>query len=182
MFAEIIQWIKDVWNDMKPIIFVNQYENGVLLRAGKYKKTMAPGWWLRIPFVDNYHIENVMPDTIDILPVHITTLDDKTITIGCEIEIKVDDMRMAVIETNDWRTNIKDITRGVLSEHLEDCNWADIKKKVVKNQIMKKLEKRFAEMGITLLYFNYTDKVITKAITLLQKGTDVTYQDKVTFN
>jgi regulator of protease activity HflC (stomatin/prohibitin superfamily) len=183
MFAEIFEWLKDRWNDLKPIMFINPYEGCVQLRAGRYLRSLKGGnWYWKIPFIDDYHIENVQPDTIDIAPVTVTTLDNKTATIGCEIEIQVTDVRLAVLDTNDWRTNIKDITRGILSEHLEDCNWEEIKKKVVKNQIMKKLEKRFQDMGITLLYFNYTDKSITRAYTLLQREADVPYQDKVTFS
>lgn len=181
MFAEVIQFIKDGWNDLKPVLFINQYENGVLLRAGKYNKVLLPGWWWKIPFVDSYHTENIMADTMDIPSVHITTLDNKTVSIGCEVEFKISDIHLAVIECNDWRTNVKDIVRGIISEHLEDCAWEDIKKKVVKNQISKKIEKRFSEMGVTLLYFNYTDKVLTKAITLISRPVDNFIQQEKSF-
>jgi hypothetical protein len=116
--------------------------------------------------VDDYHSENVVGDTLNIKPVTITTLDSKTVSIGCEFDFYINNIYLAVVQTNDWRSNLHDICMGILSDHLEDCNWEDIKKKVVKNQIFKRIEKRALEMGVTISNFNFTDKSVTRALTL----------------
>lgn len=166
MFDRFIDMIISVWDHFKPIIFILEYEEGVMFRAGSYLKPMKPGWHFRIPFVDDIHVENVKADTMNINAVTITTLDNKTITIGCEFDFFIADIHLAVVQTNDWRGNLHDICLGILSDHLEECNWDDIRKKVIKNQIFKKIQVRASEMGVVTNNFNFTEKSITRALTL----------------
>jgi regulator of protease activity HflC (stomatin/prohibitin superfamily) len=166
MFDRLIDLLVSGWDHFKPILFILEYEEGVMFRAGKFKKVLKPGWHYRISFIDDYHVENVKGDTMSISPVSVTTLDNKTISIGCEFDFYIDDIEKALVYTNDWRSNLHDICKGILSDHLEDCNWEDIRKKVIKNQIFKRIEKRALEMGVVIDNFNFTDKSITRALTL----------------
>lgn len=163
MFDKLIDLFISIFNDLKPIIFIFEYKEGILLRAGRFKKILKPGWHFRIPFVDDYYTENVKTDTMRIGEVNITTLDGKTATIGCEFDLRITDIEKAMVDTNDWRSNLHDMCSGILSDHLEDLNWEDIKKKTTKNAIARRIEKRAEEMGITTSNFNFTDKVISKA-------------------
>lgn len=165
-FGSLIAWLMSGWDHFKPIIFILEYEEGIMYRAGKLYKALKPGWHFKIPFVDDYHVENVKADTMNIIPVTVTTLDNKTISVGCEFDFHIEDIIQAVVMTNDWRGNLHDICKGILSDHLEDCNWDDIRKKVIKNQIFKKIEKRALEMGVVIDNFNFTDKMITRALAL----------------
>ena len=156
----------ELWNDLKPIIFILEYKEGILLRGGRFIKVLKPGAHFKIPFLDDYHLENVKTDTMRIPEVNITTLDSQSVIIGCQFELRVVDIYKAMIETNDWRTNLQDICQGIISDCLEEKNWEDIKKKTTKNLIARKIEERAAEIGITTDHFNFTDKVITRVIKL----------------
>lgn len=171
MFDKLIDLLVSVWKEFQPLIFVLEYKEGVMFRAGKFRKVWLPGPHLRIPFVDSYYTENVKTDTMRVEEVNITTLDGKTVTIGCEFELKITDIIKAVVDTNDWRSNMHDIAQGILSDNLEDIAWDDIRKKTTKNAIAKKIEHRAFEMGITTNNFNFTDKAITRAITLFNNKT-----------
>ncbi len=166
MFDKLIDLIISVWNDFKPIIFILQYKEGVMLRAGKFNRILQPGWHFRIPFVDDYLVENVKLDTMQITEVNITTLDGKTVTIGCEFELYIVDIYAALIDTNDWRSNLHDMCQGILSENLEDLNWEEIKKKTTKNSISKKIEAKASEMGIATSNFNFTNKAMSSVYKL----------------
>lgn len=166
MFDKLIDLIISVWHDFKPIIFILEYKQGVMLRGGKFNKILNAGWHLRIPFVDDYLSENVMTDTMQIKEVNITTLDGKTVTIGCEFELTITNIYLALIATNDWRSNLHDMCQGILSDHLEDLNWEDIRKKTNKNSIAKKIKDRALEMGITTNNFNFTDKATSRVFKL----------------
>lgn len=163
MFKEIIDFIIGVWDDFKPVVFVNQYNEAVVLRAGKYIKNWSSGsWHLRIPFIDDYHMENVMLDTMSITEVNITTFDGKTASVACEFDLRIVDIKKALIDTHDWRSNLVDITSGILSNELEDREWDEIRKKVTKNAIEKKIQHRANEMGVEISNFNFTDKALSR--------------------
>lgn len=166
MFDKLIDLLISVWKDFQPLIFVLEYKEGVLFRAGKFRKIWLPGPHLRIPFIDSYYTENVKTDTMRIDEVNVTTLDNKTVTIGCEFELRISNIYIAVVDTNDWRSNLHHIVQGILSDTLEDIDWDDIRKKTTKNAIAKKIEHRAFEMGITTSNFNFTDKAMSTAIKL----------------
>lgn len=170
MFDKLIDLIISVWHDFKPVIFILQYKEGIMLRAGKFHRVLKPGWHLKIPFVDQYLDENVKLDTMQITEVNITTLDGKTATIGCEFELCITDIYTALIDTNDWRSNLHDMCQGILSEHLEDLNWEEIKKKTTKNSIAKKIETKASEMGITTSNFNFTNKATSRVFKLFNSN------------
>jgi regulator of protease activity HflC (stomatin/prohibitin superfamily) len=167
MFESIISWLREVWNHFKPILFLYNYEAGVVFRAGKFIKELKPGsWYFRIPFIDDIFVENIATDTMAIKEVNITTLDGKTITIGGEFDLKVIDVTLAIVETHDWRSNLMDVARGIISDHVEDNNWDELRKKTTKNAIEKKINKRANEMGVEISNFNFTDKTIGRILTL----------------
>ena len=164
MFDKLIDLLISVWNDFKPIVFVLEYRKGVFLRAGTFLKTVTPGWYFRIPFVDDYVSDIVRMDTMIIPDITITTFDNKTISIGGTFDLEVEDIYKALILTNDWRSNLVDISKGIISNDLEDRTWEEINKKTTKNSIEKQIQKRALEMGISIKNFNFTDKTITKAL------------------
>lgn len=161
---KIIDLIKDLWNDFKPLIFVNQYQCGVILRAGKYNRNLSPGWHFRIPFIDDYHVDIVAIDTMATKSVHITTLDDKTITAVPVIEYEVDDIKKFLIDTNDARSNIHDITRAYVSDYLTDCTWAECKLKKTTNQLTKRIAEQCKSMGVNVTRVLLSDLCISRVI------------------
>lgn len=165
-FGSIIAWLQSIWDHFKPILFILEYEEAVLYRAGNLKRVLKPGWHFKLPFIDDYHVENVKGDTMNVQPVTVTTLDGKTITIGCEFDFFIQDIVKATVMTNDWRTNLPDICKGILSDNLEECNWEDIRKKIIKTRIFKRIEERALDMGVVISNFNFTDKMITRALAL----------------
>lgn len=169
-FKDIIDFLISIWDSLKPIYFIYQYKNAVQFRAGKYVRSVGPGWWLKIPFIDDYHAENVEIDTLAIKSITITTLDNKTISIGCEFDFKIVDIHKATVLTNDWRTNMQDICRGIMSDYLEDCEWDEIRKKVTKNAVERRIRTRAEEMGIEINNFNFDDKAISRVIKLVNHG------------
>jgi regulator of protease activity HflC (stomatin/prohibitin superfamily) len=167
MLDALFSWLREVWNHFKPIYFVYTYEAGVVFRGGKFLKILEPNnWYGRIPFLDDIFTENIALDTMAIKEVNVTTLDGKTTTIGCEFDLIITDIYKAIVTTHDWRSNLVDICRGVISDHIEDNNWEELRKKTTKNAIEKKLQKRGEELGISISNFNFTDKMVGRTLTL----------------
>lgn len=167
MLDALFNWLREVWDHFKPILFLYPYEAGVVLRGGSFVRILEPGnWYCRIPFIDDIFTDNIALDTMSIKEVNVTTLDGNTITIGAEFDLRIINIYKALVNTHDWRSNMVDVCRGVISDHIEDCNWEDIRKKTVKNSIEKKIQKRCEEMGIQISNFNFTDKTKSRILTL----------------
>ncbi len=173
MFDKLIDLFVSLWTHFQPILFINQYDEGVMLRGGKYLKNLKSGRvYFRIPFVDDFHTDTVTTDTMRTEDISITTLDGKNLTIGIEFDLRIVDIYKALILTHSWKSNLKDIATGVLSDTLEDYNWDDLRKKTTKNAVEKKLQKRAEEIGIEVANLNFTNKVLSTAYKLFSTTKD----------
>jgi len=163
-------WIKELltlfWDYLKCWVLVNHWEEAIILRKGQYLKTRKPGLYYKHPFID-YSLEvSVKPDTIDIEPLSITTLDGESISIGMMLEFQIVDSKAFKIDTNDAISNMKDLARGELSDHLEELAWADIKKKTTKTSLKKKIQEHFTYMGVEIKELKFTHKAKSKVLRL----------------
>lgn len=166
MFDKLIEFLLNIIEQVLPFFIIHEYEMGVMYDAGKFHKIVGPGFHWKYPFIDSFQKDNVVQDTMWIKEVNITTLDGKTVTVGCEFDLEITDIYKAINDTNNWRDNMHDIARGILSDTLEDIHWDEIRKKTTKNRIANRIHQRALEMGITTSNFNFTDKAISRAYKL----------------
>lgn len=179
--TELGQWIMKLlesgWDYIKFFTIINSFEQGLLLRLGKPlkngKSVLKAGVHFKFPIIDYVYSAYVSVDTMEIKQVNITTLDGKTSTHGLVVKFDVVNIYKYIVDTNDPRSNMHDICRGILSNHLEDCNWDDIRKKPTINAIKRKIEKECEEMGVRIIDVYFTDKCLTKAIKLFSEGTTI---------
>ena len=53
MIERLIDIIVGVWDELVPVVVVDAYEAGVILRLGKYHKDLKPGLNFKVPFIDS---------------------------------------------------------------------------------------------------------------------------------
>lgn len=163
-------WIKDIFvyfiDYLKFWVVVNHYEEAIVLRNGKYHRTLSAGLWPKWTIFEYYITIHIKPDTMEFEPITITTLDGETAAIGLEIEYEVVDSKKYMVETNDAPSNMRDVARGEMSELLEDLNWNDIRKKATKNALKRQLSAIYEGMGVKLNDLKFTNKAKTRAYRL----------------
>jgi regulator of protease activity HflC (stomatin/prohibitin superfamily) len=77
---KFFEWIAEKGIDyLSPIFIVRDFESGVLLRLGKYKKDLSVGVNFKFPLIDEIYKVVRTIDTFHVNPVNITTLDNKRI-------------------------------------------------------------------------------------------------------
>lgn len=174
MFDKLIDLIVQVWHHLIPVAVVNQYEEGVRLRLGKlHKNYLAPGLHWKIPFADLILTTIVTADTLDVKPVNVTTIDDKTITVGAVIEFEIVDIVKYIVDTNEARSNTHDICRGIMADYLQDCTWAQCKDKKTIRTITRLLTKKCEDMGISITGLTFTDMSLSRVFKLFGDKTTI---------
>ena len=100
------------------IRIVNQYERGIVLRLGKYKRTLAPGLNVVNPFFDKVTKVDVRTRPMDIPKQEVITKDNVTVNVDAVVYARVINPHKAVLETTDYRyatstfaqTALRDVT------------------------------------------------------------------------
>ncbi len=149
-----------------PFKIINEYESGVILRLGKFNRLLPPGFNWKYPLIEKaLHIIH-KTNTFHVSNVNITTLDNKTISVGAILEYSVIDSKKYILEFNDTESNMHDIARGIISDYLTDCTWEECKKKSTLTSIKNKMKKQFDEMGVEIYQVLFGDIVISPSFTL----------------
>lgn len=97
---------------------VNQYERGIVLRLGKYSRTLSPGLRVIIPYLDKMTKVDVRTTPMDIPKQEVITRDNVTVNVDAVVYFKVLNAEKAVLETTNYtyatstfaQTALRDVT------------------------------------------------------------------------
>ena len=167
---KFFEWITEKGIDhLSPIFIVSDFESGVLLRLGKYKKNLNVGVNFKIPLVDEIYKVVKTIDTFHINPVDITTTDNKQVSVEPIIKFEIIDPKKYLLEANEAAGNIHDIARGVIADYLTDCDWEEIKKKTTLTRIKNALKNECDDMGLIIHKVYFGRIVTTKMFTVFKE-------------
>jgi regulator of protease activity HflC (stomatin/prohibitin superfamily) len=131
---------------------VNQYERGIVLRLGKFHRTMDPGLRLIFPYFDRMIKVDVRTTPMDIPMQEVITKDNVTVKVDAVVYYRVLDPRKAVLETTNYsyatstfaQTALRDITGNFeLDEILS-------KRDEISSQIKEIVDKQTDKWGIDI--------------------------------
>ena len=131
---------------------VNQYERGIVLRLGKFHRTMDPGLRLIFPYFDRMIKVDVRTTPMDIPKQEVITKDNVTVNVDAVVYYRVLDPRKAVLETTNYsyatstfaQTALRDITGNFeLDEILS-------KRDEISSQIKEIVDKQTDKWGIDI--------------------------------
>ncbi len=97
---------------------INQYERGVVLRLGRYSRTLDPGFRVIIPYIDKMIKVDIRTTPMDIPKQEVITRDNVTVNVDAVVYARVIDAQKAVLETTNYsyatstfaQTALRDIT------------------------------------------------------------------------
>ena len=100
------------------IRIINQYERGIVLRLGKYRRTLGPGLRLIFPYIDKMTKVDVRTTPMDIPKQEVITRDNVTVNVDAVVYFKVLNAEKAVLETTNYtyatstfaQTALRDVT------------------------------------------------------------------------
>jgi len=145
-------------------IVVEEFERVARLRWGTNPKELKPGFHFVAPFfIDTFHRDNVKKDTICEVS-HITTTDNKTVSLQVVVLYKIEDIVKWAIDTNDAKTNLNHILAGVTTNVATQLDWTELKKSTTLTKIRNKLTTEVTDMGIKPLDVYFKTIAISKVL------------------
>jgi len=164
MLEPIIAWLKDIWRELWPLQTVDAWEEGVMLRYGKFHKMVTPGLWRKWPWVDNIITTPIATTTMDLPAQSITTFDGKAVTVTAIVKYKVTDSKIFLLEVMDTRDALADTTMGIIARLILDSTWEELRGDQINNEITKKARIQAKKYGIEIEQVTLKD--IIQAISL----------------
>ena len=170
MFDKLIDLIIDLFNRSLPFVVITEYQCGVLLRLGRYRRELPPGFNWIIPLAD--HVEDVVTVwTTLTLPVQsVATKDRKVVIAKGMVKYRVSDPKTYTLDTYDAKDALSDTVCGIIFDAIHTKAWAECSEADLISEINTHAKKEAKKWGITVGKVTLTDFGDVRSLRLFNEG------------
>jgi regulator of protease activity HflC (stomatin/prohibitin superfamily) len=167
MFDKLIDWLISIWGQLIPYVIVNQMDNGIRLRFGKFKNILLPGIHFKIPFFDEVLHQGIVWTTHSMPSQSLTTKDSKDVVVKGIIKYRIVDIQTFALEVWDAIDAISDMTQGIIFDIVKDKTWDELQTIDLKPLITRKARLEAKRWGIEIETVTLSDLAKIRSIRLL---------------
>jgi regulator of protease activity HflC (stomatin/prohibitin superfamily) len=118
MFSELLDVLQRVGGSLLPFVVVEQWQEGVILRFGKFRRTLCPGFHWMIPWVDKPVCVSAVTTTTALKAQSVVTKDGRVVTAEAVVRWRLQDVKAFVLDVWDADNVIIDSTQGAIADAL----------------------------------------------------------------
>jgi len=174
VFDKLIALIQQFINELIPVFIIDEWEEAIILRFGKFYKSVKPGIYFKIPFFDSVWKHIVITQSIDIPPQSVTTADGENVVVKGIVRFSIIDIKTFLTTITQPQDVLTDTTGGMIREIIEDTRWINIVD--IDKRLTSEVGKFVKKWGIKVEKVTLTDLQIANSIRVIQ---DSTHQSKV---
>jgi regulator of protease activity HflC (stomatin/prohibitin superfamily) len=148
-------------------VVLDAFEQGIILRLGKFHRGVGPGFHWRRPFnIDRLLWLNTRKKTTDSWEMTLTTRDGQTFTISFDMIMEVIDAEKALLNVDDWVHVSYTTAKIIISNIVENSTYQEVLHSEFAKKIHMTVNDTLYVFGINVTSFGLTDKASTRAYKL----------------
>lgn len=142
-----------VWALFSSLIIIQEYEIGVYMRIGKFKKTLGPGLHLVTPFISRVHRADTRIQTIDLGRQEVMSRDLSPTILDAIIQIRLNEPEKTLLKVDKYRSTLTNIAQTSLRKLALQYDLEDLIRKqgVVNSTFFKQMSSEGAQIGIQII-------------------------------
>ena len=171
MFDKLIDLMVTFIHDILPFKIVDQWEQGVHLRYGKFHRVVYPGLNFKRPFFDQVWVTPVITQTVNLKPQTVTTLDERTVVLTSIVRYHIVDVEkflLGVMHANDV---LVDTTQGSIRDMVEATKWEDLTD--LTNYVLPIVNEQVEVWGIKVQLISFPDLGEITTYRIISDGKEV---------
>lgn len=169
MFDKLIDVIISFLDKLTPFVILKQYEEGVFMRLGIYRKSVGPGLHWKIPIADEIDAYPVVTTTIPLHAQSIVTRDEVEIVVKAQTKYKISDIKKYALDTYDATNALSDISAGVIYEITSSLTYKECINCDLNALITKQVQKQAKFWGFEVIQVKITDFSKMRSIRLFNE-------------
>lgn len=151
LFAKIAELLLNI----PPFKVVFENEGGVFLRGGKYKRTLTPGLYFKLPLYDYILKVCVVEQVINLPNQSLTTKDGRVLALSGTLKYQIVDARKALLSVLDFDESLQNYAMSIVGEWVSTAD--DATYHVICKEVCEEVSDKAEEWGIEILGFWLTD-------------------------
>lgn len=164
--AEFFQWLITIIDSLRFWFFVEQDEIGVLLRCGKYKKSLAPGGYFICPVIDSVKTQKSSICVVNLPNQSIVSQHSKVWAASGVVRYKITNAQVAILEIYDIDAAIQNVAMECIAREMYSFD-ENVSLQDINDKISEAITSETSNFGIEMLGFNLTDLVPHRVYRLL---------------
>ena len=168
-FNQLLEVILDYIELAKFWVVLDSYEEGVVLRLGKYHRTLGPGLHWVFPFTESVLSDNIVPTTCHVGPISMTTKDSKAVVLGGVLTWSIFDIKKFLLEVESAEDVIEDASYGILGDMIREKDWRQLvdPRSRFRFFVEKRLIRVMAKYGVLVEHFQFSDLTRSRTVRIM---------------
>lgn len=167
MLDRLIEIISNWIRELAPAVIVPSYEEGVLLRFGKFYKTLSPGIYFKLPLFDEVVTHHTVMTTLSLPAQSLYTLDRQNIVVKGVVKYKISDVKVFLLEVYDAKDAISDMTQSIIKNVIMSKNMTDCTDIEIDGLLTKKARVEVRKWGVDIQQVTLTDLAPIRSFRLI---------------
>lgn len=157
MLDKLVELISNWIRELSPIVIVPSYEEGVLLRFGKYNNTLYPGIYLKLPIFDEVITHHTVMTTLSLPAQSLYTVDNQNVVVKGVVKYKIVDVKTFLLEVYDAKDAVSDMTQSIIKNIIMSKTMAQCTDQDIDNVLTKKSRMEIKKWGVDIQQVTLTD-------------------------
>ncbi len=148
MFNRLIDLLIEFISLFQVFVFVDEFEKGVILRQGRFHRTVGPGFrWILPLNQEDIIVANVKPEPmyLDVQSLH--TADDYACNLQVGIIWRIIDIKKFIIDFDESEDILGMLCSGVVSNSIHKTKWDGVRESGYPDSLLKPMDKKAIEIG-----------------------------------
>lgn len=167
MFEKLIEFILqqiDLWSFAH---VVDAHEGGVILRWGKYARTIGPGFNWKWPLMEKASLANTCTTTQRLPAQTLTTKDGQQVVVEAIVRYAIRDPKPYLTEVWDSVDVLADTTMGAIRLSVADLTYADLLLAPPEPKVLESVRKAVNRYGFKIDAVTFTSLGRIRSLRLL---------------
>lgn len=149
-------------------VVIDEFEEAVVLRLGRYHRTLGPGIHWKYPFdIEVVLADNVVVRTSGTSSLTLTLADGASVTVAAMTRWRIKDIRKVLLEVEGIDDVMRDSTYANLSKAVRQAKWEDLLTPEWEQELNKQIRRNGFKYGIEIEEVRLTDCVQVLPVALL---------------
>lgn len=153
--------------NIPPWAFVFPDENGILLRGGKYKKTLTAGFYLKWPLYDRVQKIYIKEQIVNLPNQSVTTIDGTVLAISGTIRYEVSDGKKALLNVLNYDQSLQNLGLGTIAAYVSRVSQNSCTYSEIEREVLDELQSESEDWGLEILDFKLTDLAVHKVYRIM---------------
>ena len=170
MFEKLIDLLVAAWEWISPLSVIDVYEKGVVLRFGRYHRTLDAGYHWKWPYAERVFEVRSNVTTMRLPPQTLTTHDGKSIVVSAVVKYSIVDPKPYICGIEDQVDVLADVTLGAIARHVRAIDWDALRVDPPEDKVATTVRRQVNRYGFEIEAVTFSDLGRVNSLRLIQPG------------